>query len=348
MNGRSRTIAGCIVLATLVMLGAPLAAAAHEPIDWARKYSADNKVLLWKYGGVYPAWFTTDVADTLGVDWSNPATNNSRGPTFSPSSLGNGRVFYTGSMTSPCSGAAVWLACAMGGGTTGWEIHVRNLDIAPYGSWAWYDQTGSCSSGDVCFRLQRSLIHEPIHLAFGTNHSTQSQTDTVFTANQPSYSNPGGSTTLLRRCDQAATQLAYDLRDMAGPYGDCFDDIANAMPSGLVTDLTVASGGGSVCQGTAVAVSGRLQVHDFSAYKELGGNPLEGRTVRFDVDGTANAASTVATDTSAPATNWSRTFSSATYGSHSYVAHFDRAAGSGLASSPDVTFTITWLPTSLC
>ena len=80
MNGRSRTIAGCIVLATLVMLGAPLAAAAHEPIDWARKYSADNKVLLWKYGGVYPAWFTTDVADTLGVDWSNPATNNSRGP----------------------------------------------------------------------------------------------------------------------------------------------------------------------------------------------------------------------------------------------------------------------------
>lgn len=348
MTGRSRMLLACAALAGLVTLGTPLAAAAHEPIDWARKYTADNKVLYWKYGGAYPAWVTTDVADTLGVDWSNADTNNSRGPSFSFASTAAARVLYTASMTSPCSGSPIWLACAMGGGTTGWEIHIRNLDAAPYATWAWYDKTNSCDSGDTCFRLQRSLIHEPIHLAFGTEHSTQAQSDTVFTANQPSYSNSGGSTMLLRRCDQAATQLAYDLKDMAGAYGDCFDHIANATASGLATDLTVVPPSGSVCQGTVVTVSGRLQVHDYSSYKELGGNPLEGRSVRFDVDGTANAASTTATDAAAPATNWSRAFSSATYGSRTYVAHFDRSTASGLASSPDATFTITWLPASLC
>ena len=348
MNARARTVAACGGLLTLVMLAVPLAASAHEPIDWARKYVADNKVLSWKYGATYPAWVTTDVEDTLGVDWSNPDTNNSRGPSFSFSASGGGRVFYSASMTSPCSGNSVWLACAMGGGTTTWEIHVRNLDLAPFNDWAWYDKKNACAAGDICFRLQRSLIHEPIHLAFGTEHDTQSQSDTVFTANQPSYQNTGGSTTLLRRCDQAATQLAYDLRDMAGRYGDCFDHIANATDSGLMTDMTVTASSITVCQGAAVTVSGRLQVHDFASYKELGGNPLEGRTVRFDIDGTANASSTTATDTSAPAANWSKTFSNASYGSRSYVAHYDRTSSSGLASSPDVSFTITWLPTKLC
>ena len=343
-----RTLSLGLGLATVVSLAQPLLAAAHSPIDWARKYASDNKELFWRYGGAYPGWVTVDVEDTLGIDWSDPRTNNSRVPSFTFSPSGAGRVYYSSSMTSPCSGNTVWLACAKGGGTTGWEIHIRNLDGAPYSSWAWYDKTSACASGDVCFRLQRSLIHEPIHLTFGTAHSTQGQADTVFTANQPSYANSGGSTTLLRRCDQAATQLAYDLRDMADPYGDCFDHIANATTTGLKTDLTVATSSITVCQGSPATITGRLQVRDYSSYKELGGNPLEGRVVRFDLDGIANVASTSAISSAAPATNWSKTFTSASYGSRSYVAHFDRESGSGLASSPDAAFTITWLPNNLC
>lgn len=348
MIRRSRTLPLWVVAATLLSLGQPLLAAAHEPIDWARKYSADNKELFWKFGGVYPSWLTADVSDTLGVDWSDADTNNSRVASFTLSTSGAGRVFYSSSMTSPCSGSTVWLACAKGGGTTGWEIHVRNLDKAPYSTWAWYDKTNDCASGDICFRLQRSLIHEPIHLTFGTIHSTQEQVYTVFTANQPSYGNPGGSTTRLRKCDQAAAQLAYDLHDMAGRYGDCFDHLPNATPTGLRTDLTVSNSSISVCQGTVVTVSGRLQVHDYSSYEELGANPLEARTVKFDMDGVPNVASTTATDAAAPADNWSRSFSNVSYGSRTYTAHFDRQAESGLASSPARTFSITWLPNFLC
>jgi hypothetical protein len=348
MNGRPRTFLRSIALAAAVTAVCAPAVAGHEPIEWTRRYSTDNKVLSWKFAGSYPSWDTTDARDTLEVDWSNSTTNNSRVPSFAYSSSGAGRVFYSASMTSPCSGGTVWLACAKGGGTTGWEIHIRNLSSAPYGSWDWYDRTNSCSSGDVCFRLQRSLIHEPIHLTFGVSHSTQSQSDTVFTAGQPSYSNAGGSTTQLRRCDQAATQLAYDLEDMGGPYGDCFDDIANGTSTGLVTDLTLGSTSFSACQGTAVTVSGRLQVLEYSSYEELGGNPLEGRTVRFDLDGNSNVTSTTAVGGAAPASNWSKTFTSATYGSRTYTAHFDRSSGSGLASSPDRSFTIAWLPANLC
>ena len=343
-----RTIMRSVAIATAAAVLGPTPALAHDPIEWTRRYSTDNKVLSWKFGGSYPSWVTVDARDTLEVDWSNLATNNSRVPSFEYSSSGAGRVYYSASMTSPCSGGTIWLACAKGGGTTGWEIHIRNLDSAPYASWAWYDKSNSCSSGDVCFRLQRSLIHEPIHLTFGVAHSTQGQSDTVFTAGQPSFANSGGSTTQLRRCDQAATQLAYDLYDMAGPYGDCFDDIPNAVSTGLVTDLTLSATTFTACQGTAVSVSGRLQVHDYSSYEELGGNPLEGRAVKFDLDEAANVASTTATDTSAPAANWSKSFSSASYGSRTYTAHFDRQSASGLASSPDRTFTITWVPANLC
>ena len=348
MNRSSRLLLLAIGAATAIGMALPAVAAAHDPIDWARKYDADNKELLWRYGGTYPGWLTTDVEDSLGVDWSDPDTHNSRAPFFSFSSTGAGRVYYSASMTSPCSGGAVWLACAKDGGTSGWEIYVRNLGGAPYGSWAWYDQTSDCAAGDLCFRLQRSLIHEPIHLTFGTNHSSQDQADTVFTANQPSYNNAGGSTMRLRRCDQAASQLAYDLRDMAGPYADCFDHVANATPAGLKTDLTVSATSISVCQGSAATISGRLQVRDLAAYKKLGANPLDGRTVMFDLGSTSNVASTTAIRTPAPSDNWSKSFTSASYGSRTYTAHFDSPAASGLASSPDRSFTITWLPGSLC
>jgi hypothetical protein len=349
MNARSRTLPLWIAAMTLISLCAPLTAAGHEPIDWARKYSSDNKELSWKYGGAYAAWLTADVADTLGVDWSDPVTNNSRVASFILSSSGAGRVFYSASLTSPCSGAAVWLACAKGGGTTTWEIHIRNLDKAPFGSWAWYDKTNSCALGDTCFRLQRSLIHEPIHLTFGTNHSTQEQVNTVFTANQPSYSNTGGSTTRLRKCDQIAAQLAYDLRDMAGRYGDCVDHLPNASSDGrLRTDLALSESSISVCQGTPATVSGRLQVHDYSSYAELGANPLEGRTVKFDLGATANVTSVIATHTGAPADNWSKSFSNASYGSRTYTAHFDGQTDSPLEAAPERTFTITWIPSNLC
>ena len=348
MNGRSRSLVVAMAAATILALGGPLTATAHEPIDWVRRYAADNKELTWKFGGSYPAWVTADVSDTLGVDWSDPDTNNSRVARFTSSSSGVGRVFYSASMTSPCSGSAVWLACAKGGGTTSWEIHVRNLDKAPFAEWAWYDKTNSCAAGDVCFRLQRSLIHEPIHLTFGVGHSTQEQANTVFTANQPSYTNQGGSTTELRKCDQAAAQLAYDLHDMAGPYGDCFDHLANAEPTGLRTDLDVTTTSISVCQGSPATVSGRLQVHDHASYAELGANPLEGRTITFDLGGTPNVASTTAADTAAPADNWSRSFTNASYGSRTYTAHFHSPVGSALDSPPARTFTITWIPSSLC
>jgi hypothetical protein len=348
MIRRSRALAPWLAAAALFSPALPLPAAAHEPIDWSRKYSADNKELTWKYGGTYPTWVTTDAGDTLGVDWSDPDTNNSRVASFTYSSSGSGRVYYSSSMTSPCSGAIVWLACAKGGGTTGWEIHIRNLDKAPYSTWAWYDKTNSCASGDICFRLQRSLIHEPIHLTFGTDHSTQDQAYTVFTANQPSYSNQGGSTTELRKCDQAAAQLAYDLRDMAGPYADCFDHLANASEDGLRTDLTLSSSSISVCQGTPATVSGRLQVHDYASYAELGSNPLEGRTVRFDLGSTTNVASVIAARVPAPADNWAKSFSSASYGSRTYTAHFDGSPDSSLEAAPERTFTITWVPSSLC
>src|SRR5829696_2051859 len=119
MTGRVRTLLLSPALAALLAGAWPVVAAGHEPIDWTRRYATDNRELSWRYGGTYPSWVTTDASDTIDSDWSNATTNNSRVPSFGYSSSGNGRVYYSGSMTSPCSGSSVWLACAKGGGTSG-------------------------------------------------------------------------------------------------------------------------------------------------------------------------------------------------------------------------------------
>src|SRR5215213_11649878 len=98
MNRRTLALLLSIGFGTLAVAMQPLHVAAHEPIEWSRKYSTDNKVLFWKYGGAYPSWVTLDASDTLDVDWSNAATNNSRAPRFDFSTSGTGRVYYSSSM----------------------------------------------------------------------------------------------------------------------------------------------------------------------------------------------------------------------------------------------------------
>jgi len=332
------------VLSVALVLLSPVAVSAHSPTAGSsRLYTNDNQTLNWDFAAAYPAWLTTAVKESLDTNYDDPATNNSRSPHFVFAAGGAGDVFYSGMGTSPCgTGNPDWLQCANGGGTTTWNIYVRNFVAAPHaGNWTWWDITSSCPSGSLCWYVRRAVIHESLHVTLGVGgHDEQGETNTVMGATAPWWANSGWNTTKLRRCDEAAAQLAYDLRTWDGPYGDCFDHVTGHGTSGLLTNLTVTGTGFHECNGYAISVTGRLEVTDLAGYGRLGGNPLSGRTVWFDRSGVLKYTSAVAGGSAGD--NWSRSLTGSANTSYTYTAHFDDASGDGLDDSNKPTFTASW------
>lgn len=341
-----------ILVAPVVAILVAGLALGHTPIphSYSTNPYSDNKSLPWDFYGSYASWFTSAAITSLDTNWDDPSTNNSKAPNFSFTLGGAGTVRYSSSANSPCSGAApYWIGCAAGGGTTTWRIYLRDFVASPTNSETWYNITGTCPSGKVCFKLERTLIHEPIHLSFGTAHSDgQGVSDTIFTTGQHSYANTGWNYIHLQKCDQAAAQLLYDVFDKAGDYGDCFDHLANHGTDGLKTDLSASIAAVDVCQGTPVTVTGRAQIHDYTSYAKLAKNSLEARVIEFDVNGVPTVYTTTVTDTVAPATNWTKTFTNVGTGSKNYVAHIDLGGTTGLDSPPNKSFSIAWLPPLIC
>jgi hypothetical protein len=343
-----RTRAPFVALAVVVWLVTlPTLVDAHTPTaGWVRLYTADYQPLHWTFGGSYASWITSPAIAALDTNFGDPATNNSRAPVFTYSSSGqDGTVWLKAASTSPCgTGHLDWLQCANGGGTLGFNIYMRDLynTSSAYSNWSWYDKTGSCPSGRTCWYLRRTFIHEVQHITIGVaGHDSQGESNTVMAATTPWSPNTGWNQTHIRRCDEAAEQMAYDLDSFSGPYGDCFDHITNAGVSGLKTDMSVASTSYHECNGLGVPVLGRLQVlADSTNYHRVNGNPLAGRVVRIDRDGVASTFTTKATSVSG--NNWSVTVSGASSATHTFVAHFDDASGDGLADSDRVAFTVSW------
>lgn len=329
-----------IAVTLLVLLTVPVAAA-HTPTAGSAKLYGASAALPWDFPASYPGWVQTAAKAALDTNFADPATNNSKSPDFTFTAGGSGDVIYSDLAKSPCgTGNPDWLQCANGGGTTTWNIYIRNFSAAPHGSWTWYDITGSCPSGNTCWYARRALVHEILHVTLGAAHDSQGESNTVMASTTPWYNNTGWNQTFIRRCDEAASQLAYDLKDFAGPYGNCFDHISGAGSSGLKTNLTASGTSFHECNGVGIVVAGRLQVSDLDAYGVLGGNPLGSRTVWFDRGTTANYTSAVAS-TASTGNNWSKSFggSNVTY---TFVAHFDDATGDGLDPSNNVTFTASW------
>jgi hypothetical protein len=336
-----------LVAVVATLFAAPGTVAAHTPTaGWSRLYAADRQPLSWSFGAAYSSWLTTPAIAALDTNFEDRASNNSRSPVFHYSSTGqDGTVWLRVASSSPCgTGHLDWLQCANGGGTFSFNIYVRDLYNATsaYSNWAWYDRTSSCVSGRTCWYLRRAFIHEVQHVTVGiANHDEQGESNTVMAATTPWDPNAGWNQTHIRRCDEAAQQLAYDLDDFAGPYGDCFDHLPNAGVSGLKTDMSVTGSSYRECNNVAVPISGRLQVlADATNYHRLNANPLSGRVVRIDRDGVGSVFTTRAT--MAAGSNWGVNVSGAANAVHTFVAHFDDASGDGLADSDRVTFTVSW------
>lgn len=349
MNRRLGPIARAGVLAMAMILLAVTAVSAHTPVAGAvRQYSQDT-ALQYKWEGSYPTWFTGAMGSAFGIDWTNTTYNNSRKPTFSYSASGAGTVSYKSpSGVAQCDIWPEWIGCADNGGATNFKVILRNFTQAPTRpNYKWVQTTGTCSN--TCFDLRRVAAHEIEHVTLGVGaHDAQGESNTVMASTTPSYDTDGWARHHVMKCDEAAFQLKYDLAALAGRYADCFDHVAGHGVSGLFSTATISAPVASACYGTALSITGRLEVQTNTNYETLGGNPLASRTVYIDRKlhssgtWTADYSSAVATNANT-GNNWSRSFTeNGTSGSttYDYRAHFKGDAGVDPVYSS--TVSLTW------
>ena len=349
MDARFRLVARAMAAAAVMFLVGATAASAHTPVAGAVREYAQGTALQYKWGAAYPSWFTGAMGSAFGIDWTNSTYSNSRVPTFSYSASGAGTVWYKSTTGIPQCDGSNWIGCSNGWGSSSWQVFLRDFTQPPFPSGftgTWVQTTGSCSN--TCFDLRRVALHEIEHVTLGVGgHDAQGEVNTIMASATPSSPTTGWATHHIQKCDQAAAQLLYDLAALAGVYADCFDHVTGHGVVGLVSTATATAPVASACYGTALSISGRLEVQANANYGTLGGNPLASRTVYIDRKLQSSGTWTVdyATTTASNAntgTNWSRSFTeNGTSGSvtYDYRAHYRGETGVDPAYSGVVSLT---------
>ena len=330
---------------------------AHSPtIGASRGQFPDvpDQTVIYGWGGTYPSWMSAAAQDSLDTKYRSWNDNNSRAPRPVYGSGATAVVYYAALKDSPCNSVTSlqWLQCATGFGTRYFRIYIRDLDKAPYSDWRWWDKAGTClkSTGVAasgCWYIRRAMIHEAGHALATFGHDSQTEADTVMRSVAPVVGATGGNHFVFQRCDQAALQILWDVKDASRPYGDCFDHVAGHGVRGLVTAVTTNGTSFGSCVSAGRLVGGRLAVKIEALYGRLSNNPIAGRTLWFDRKKRTDTTWTLRTDSTLPTgaetgTNWTRTFSApaSAGGTYDYRAHFDGDAG--LDPSNYGAFSISW------
>jgi len=349
---RRLLVASVAAVVSLVLVAGVVLARA--PLLNAQKFAGfdRNEVLTYKYSGTYDGWAGARAAvDTvLESEWANRSYNASGLPTFQYSSTGTGTVYFTSAAESPCSdiGNTSWLACATNWGSSSFHIYIREFAASGKSSWVW-NETGGCGSGETCWDLSRSLIHEAIHVTMGVgSHDESGESKTVMSSIQIAKSTAGWNTNHLQPCDEATGQLLYDVNTLSSRYSTCMADVADTPGDGLTATLTLDRTSSTVCTSFLVTVKGSLEVADLDSYKTLGGNPLSGRVVYVDRRVAGGTYSLYKSVTTGSETDWNFAVSlgSAAPGTYEYRFRFPETDGTskqtnGVTAASD-TATIYW------
>lgn len=271
---------GSVGVAALEPAGAPRPTPNFAGGAWPK-----DKVLTyrWKSDAVPPAWARSPLQS--GADDATQ-TSISSSPRFVYRSDGANSVAYTGSLPSFCSNAAI--ACARRSMPSYWGVWIRphGTDL-PWGTLRWCQKTSS-SSG--CLDIRRVILHELGHIA-GLDHPssagfTLAVNDSVMQGITPMRPQAGASRHAFGRCDVATLQELYDTPDNQTGISTCND---------VATRVILAASSPSVRRGSTVKLTATLNVTGNSAFRQLAGNPLNGRTVmlKYRRAGSAAAWSTV-------------------------------------------------------
>jgi len=297
--------------------------------------------VTYKFAGSYPSFVTGAVTAEFETYYHDATAHNSLAPRLDYSSSGTATAYFDPSMTSPCTGNPNWLGCAPAAfqGKPTFKLYVRDLPENPrYNGYGWYEKGSTCSGIDLCFYMKRTILHELGHAIFSFGDDGQIEDFTVMRSWQPVASATGWNRKVWQRCDQAASQLLWGARNLAGPIGECMDHVTGAGSNGLKTEVTLSASATTVCINESVNLSGTLSIAVNSNYGRLSGDPLGSRTVTIKRDGAVWVTRTTGGTTG----TYSATASFSTAGSRAYVTSFPNEGDEALTGDTSPTVTVTW------
>ena len=325
----------------LVALAAP-PVAGHGPDPQlgtsGRLWAQDQSVpYTWPSGQVPPAWMATSI-DAGAADAG--ASRRARAATFVRIAGAASKIAYGG--WHPCFSYAI--ACMDRSGVpTSFAMWFRpHGTVLDWGTLRWCQALATIADG--CYDAENIALDELGHVEILGHHANYADgsdfLDAVVQASPHSRPKSGWNEHVFGRCDVARLQMEYRLRSALDKLSTCLQ---------LASALTMTASSTSISIGGSVRFTARLTIAPTTAARNLGGDPLSGRTVVLQRRVVGSTTWGTLTTMAAGTTAGSYTATSSPTATYDWRALFLPGSDGALtAASTAVTVAVSGCPASGC
>jgi hypothetical protein len=324
-----RRSAVAVVVAAASLAAGPALGHSPDPTLGGSNWAKDTALTFrWRAGEEPPA--ALQAAIKAAAADSN-ATKASRAATYTYVAGGANPIEYGLDVTCGVNGIACFTRSVPNGFTMGFREQGHRFD---WGSLKWC-QMLSAPWPNGCFDVENIALDEFGHvegLDHHVNHADQSDYgDAVVQTVSRTKPSSGWNTHAYGRCDVATLQTKYDVPQSSTRVSTCLD---------LATSLVLSAPSTAISPGQSVTFTATLKVGSNTAYGQLSGNALSGRTVVLQrrplATSTWATATTMAVGT-APGTYVVATSPTTTY---EWRASYTAPSTEGLRSSASGSLTV--------
>jgi hypothetical protein len=256
------------VFGVMVVLAVAGPATAHGPDPTLSGFFGPNQDLRYRWrSGSEPTSAVKAAIQSAAADAN--ASRGSKAATFTYDSNGANPIGYGAGATCGVNG----LACFTRNAPSGFTMWFREQGhVFDWGTLKWCQSYSSPPNG--CYDARTIALDEFGHvegLGHHVNYADNSDyNDAVVQTYSRTKPQSGYNIHAFQRCDVATLQLEYDMVNTSAKYSTCLH---------LSTVLSLAPSTSTIAPGGTAALTATLKVGSSSAYVQLVGNPVSGRTV---------------------------------------------------------------------
>jgi len=330
----SRTVAvrrlAAIGLALVALVAPTAGVAAHGPDPTLSGFFGPNQDLRYRWRSGSEPTSAIKSAIQAGAADAN-ASRGSRAATFTYDSGGANPIGYGSGASCGVNG----LACFTRNAPSGFTMWFREQGhVFDWGTLKWCQSYTTAPNG--CYDARTIALDEFGHvegLGHHVNYADNSDyNDAVVQTYSRTKPQSGYNIHSFQRCDVATLQLEYDMVNTSARYSTCLH---------LSTVLNLAASTSTVTPGAVVTLSAALKVGGSSAYDQLVGNPVSGRTVTLQRRTLGSTSwTTVGTMSAGPSAGTYVTSQAPTVAME-YRAVFSTPSGDGLVGDTSPTVVVS-------